>query len=435
MEAFFHKGEAMSYPKVPNHIVNDPTPKDQAIYIPSISPGFAMAVHEEQWRSLPNGVVPKDLNFLNPDNKLLRLSHAMTSAGQALNQTKPCIVNTRDRSATLIVADSGGFQIASGRLFISGDSDRLRILRWLENNAEVAMTLDVPTGPVAKNPHLYRYKTVQDCLTDTLENLKFFDANRKNPHTRFLNVVQGNTPTEADAWYDAVKVFEFEGWALAGFLRHDFYEVCRRILIMAHEGQLDDKSWIHILGTCELDTAVLLTALQRSINRHINPNLRISYDTSSPFRMLAYNSVYTLPQFTTKTMTMGAKLAPDDTCFIGSQVRWPWPSPIGDRMVMGDFCVPGHRHTRHYRDQLSETYAAHHNLGALCWGIATANRVFDAECLNHDHTIALPVGAAAEAIEKVIASGSMQTLSSFAGTFANLRHGKLPDSGDEDRAY
>ena len=351
MEAFFHKGEAMSYPKVPNHIVNDPTPKDQAIYIPSISPGFAMAVHEEQWRSLPNGVVPKDLNFLNPDNKLLRLSHAMTSAGQALNQTKPCIVNTRDRSATLIVADSGGFQIASGRLFISGDSDRLRILRWLENNAEVAMTLDVPTGPVAKNPHLYRYKTVQDCLTDTLENLKFFDANRKNPHTRFLNVVQGNTPTEADAWYDAVKVFEFEGWALAGFLRHDFYEVCRRILIMAHEGQLDDKSWIHILGTCELDTAVLLTALQRSINRHINPNLRISYDTSSPFRMLAYNSVYTLPQFTTKTMTMGAKFAPDDTCFIGSQVRWPWPSPIGDRMVMGDFCVSGHRHTRHYRDQ------------------------------------------------------------------------------------
>ena len=435
MEAFFQKGGAMPYPKVPNHIANDPTPKDQAIYIPSISPGFAMAVHQGQWRDLPNGVAPHDLNFLDPNNNLLHLSHAMTSAGQALKQTKPCIVNTRDRTATLIVGDSGGFQIASDRLQIKGDADRLRILRWLENNADIAMTLDVPTGPVVKNPGRYRYKTVADCLTDTLEHLAFFSANRKNPETRFLNVLQGNTPTEADTWYEAVKVYEFEGWALAGLLRHDFYEVCRRILIMADEGQLDEKSWIHILGTCELDTAVLLTALQRSINRHINPNLRISYDTSSPFRMLAFNSVYTLPQFTTKTMTMGAKFAPDDTCFIGSQVRWPWPSPIGDRMVMGDFCVSGHRHTRHYRDLLSETLAAHHNLGALCWGIATANRVFDAECLNHDHTIALPVGAAAEAIEKVIASGSMQTLSSFAGTFANLRHGKLPDSGDEDRAY
>lgn len=436
MEAFFHKGGALPYPKVPNHIVNDPTPKDQAIYVPSISPGFAMSVFDGQWqRNLPSGIVPADLNFLDPDNKLLRLSHAMTSAGQALNQTRDCIVTARDRSGTLIIGDSGGYQIASGRLLISGDSDRLRILRWLENTADVAMTLDVPTGPVAKNPHLYRYKNVGDCLTDTLEHLKFFDANRKNPNTRFLNVLQGNTPTEADAWYDAIKVFDFEGWAFAGVLRHNFYELCRRILIMADEGQLEDKSWIHILGTCELDTAVLLTALQRAINLHINPQLRISYDTSSPFRMLAYNSVYTLPQFSTKTMTMGAKSAPDDTCFIGSQVRWPWPSPIGDRMIMGDFCVPGQRHTRRYRDQLSETLAAYHNLGALCWGIATANRVFDAECLNHDHTVALPVGAAAEAINKVIAAGSMQTLSSFAGTFAALRHGKLPDSGDEERDY
>ncbi|KUR72106.1 hypothetical protein AQZ52_02015 [Novosphingobium fuchskuhlense] len=437
MDAIFHNGEAMPYPKVPNHIVDDPTPRDQAIYVPSISPGFATAVHEGQWsRALPQGVSASDLNFLDPANPLMRLSHAMTSAGQALKQAKPCIITERDRSGTLIVGDSGGYQIASGRLTINGNADRLRILRWLEATADVAMTLDVPTFPVIKNPALYRFKSTADCLTETLDHLKFFAANRNhNSGTRFLNVLQGNNQAEADTWYDHVKTFDFEGWAFGGVLRNNFYEVCRRILIMAREGQLQGKSWIHILGTCELDTAVLLTALQRAINTHINPNLRISYDTSSPFRMSAYNSVYTLPSFTAKELTMGAKDTPDDMRFIGSQVRWPWPSPIGDRMVMADFCVPGHRHTRHYRDQLSETYAAHHNLGALCWGIATANRVFDAECLNHDHTIALPVGAAAEAIEKVISSGSMQTLSSFAGTFANLRHGKLPDSGDEDRAY
>ena len=436
MEAIFHNGEALPYPRVANHIENDPTPKSEAIYIPSVSPGFAMAVHDGQWqRALPQGVAPKDLNFLDPANPLLHLSHAMTSAGQALNQTRTCIINTRDRSKTLIVGDSGGYQIASGRMVINGDPDRLRILRWLESNADVAMTLDVPTGPLLKHPHLYPYKSTADCLTATLDHLTFFDANRSNPDTRFLSVLQGNTPVEADAWYDAVKHFEFEGWALAGVLRHNFHEVCRRILIMAHEGKLANKKWLHVLGTCELDTAVLLTALQRAINTHINDELRISYDTSSPFRMLAYNSVYTLPSFTAKEMTMSTKTTPDDACFIGSPVRWPWPSPIGDRMVMGDFCVPGNNHTRYYRDQLSETYAAHHNLGALCWGIATANRVFDAECLNHDHTIALPVGAAAEAIGKVIASGSMQTLSSFSGTFAALRHGKLPDSGDEDRAY
>lgn len=436
MDVFFHEGEAMPYPQVSNHIVNDPTPKDQAIYVPSISPGFAMAVQKGEWpRTLPNGLAPADLNFLDPANKLLHLSHAMSSAGQALSQTKPCMITARDRTNTLIIGDSGGYQIASGRLTINGDDDRMRILRWLEDTADVAMTLDVPTGPVLSNPFLYRYKSSADCLTDTLDHLQFFETNRKNRHTRFLNVLQGNTPAEADTWYDAVKVFEFEGWAFAGVLRHNFYELCRRILIMADEGQLEGKSWIHVLGTCELDTAVLLTALQRAINRHINPDMRISYDTSSPFRMLAFNSAYTLPQFSAAGMTMGAKSAPDDPCFIGSKVRWPWPSPIGDRMIMSDFCVPGQRHTRRYRDQLSETLAAHHNLGALCWGIATANRVFDAECLNHDHTIALPVGAAAEAIGKVFQEGTMQTLSSFAGTFAGLRHGKLPYNGDEDRAY
>ena len=434
METIFHNGEAMPT-ETSHYIPNDPTPRDQAIYIPSISPSYAIAVHEAKWTRLPASISAKDLNFLDPTNSLMRLSHAMSSAGQALNQKKPCIVSTRDRSSTLIVGDSGGYQIASGRLDIDGDKDRLRILRWLETNADVAMTLDVPTGPVLTNPSFYKYKSSAACLKDTLANLAFFDANRKKPETRFLNVLQGNTPAEADAWYDAVKVFDFEGWAMAGVLRHNFYEVCRRILIMAHEGQLTKKSWLHVLGTCELDTAVLLTTLQRSINRHINPNLRISYDTSTPFRMLAFNSVYTLPQFSTKDMTMGSRLVPKCRCLIGSTVRWPWPSPIGDCIAMGDFCVAGERHTRHYRDGLSDAIAAHHNLGALCWGIATANRVFDAESIDHDHTVALPVGAAAEAIEAVIKSGEMTVLSKYAGTFANLRHGKLPESGDEERSY
>ena len=437
MEPIFHNGEAMPYPKVANHIVDDPTPRDQAIYVPSISPGFAIAVHEGQWqRALPMGVSASDLDFLDPANPLMRLSHAMTSAGQALKQNKPCIVTERDRSGTLIIGDSGGYQIASGRLTINGNADRLRILRWLEATADVAMTLDVPTYPVMKHPALYRFKSVADCLTETLDHLKFFAANRNhNAGTRFLNVLQGNNQAEADMWYDHVKTFDFEGWAFGGVLRNNFYEVCRRILTMNCEGQLEGKSWIHVLGTCELDTAVLLTALQRAINLYINPNLRISYDTSSPFRMLANSKVYTLPSLTTKELTMSSKNAPDDMRFIGSQVRWPWPSPIGDRMVMGDYSVAGKRHTLYYRDQLSEALLAHHNVGALCWGITTANRVFDAECINHDHTIGLHIGRAAEAINEVIKTQSMQVLANHSGTFAALRHGMLPDSGDEERMF
>lgn len=63
------------------------------------------------------------------------------------------------------------------------------------------------------------------------------------------------------------------------------------------------------------------------------------------------------------------------------------------------------------------------------------NRVFDAEFLNHDHTVGVTVGMAARAIYEVIRSRSMNVLNSYAGTFAALRHGKLPDSGDEERDY
>ena len=130
------------HPRVTNHIDNDPTPKDQAIYVPSISQNFAIDIYANKWkRALPEGIEGKDLNFLAPNNRLFRISHALSSAGQALGQTKPCIVTERDTKNTLIIGDSGGYQIASGRLHIHSDYDREKILRWLENTSDVAMTL------------------------------------------------------------------------------------------------------------------------------------------------------------------------------------------------------------------------------------------------------------------------------------------------------
>jgi hypothetical protein len=420
------------YPVVANALIDDPTPKDQAIYIPSVSPTYAMAAHAKAWkRPLPKGVGEGDLNFLDPQNPLMRMSHVMSSAGQALNQPRDCIITTRDRRSTLVVGDSGGYQIATGKLRITGDADRLKILRWLEANADVAMTLDVPTAPVGSSG--YPYATSKACLAATLENLRFFRAHRKSDKVRFLNVMQGNNQREADGWYDAVKGFEFEGWALAGVLRHNFYHVLRRILIMAGDNQLQNKSWIHILGTNQLDTAICLTALQRAINRHINPNLRISYDTSSPFRNLAWNNTYSVPRFDRSSMVMPTERIPDGVEFVNAQIRWPWPSPLGDRMVMGDVCVKNDPYAASQRDVQSSLYIAHHNLSALCSAITLANRVFDSESIGHKHTIGLSVGAAVEAIENIMASGSMTALAKYRSTLERVRHDKVGATDDEDR--
>ena len=354
----------------------------------------------------------------------------MSSAGQALNQSRDCIITTRDKNATLVIGDSGGYQIASGRLHINGDQDRHRILRWLEANADVAMTLDVPTGPVGKPG--YRYSTPKECLTATLEHLEFFKAHRNTASdTVFLNVLQGNKTPDSDHWYEAVKHYPFEGWAFAGPLRHNFYNLCRRILIMADDNLIQNRAWIHILGTSEFATATCLTALQRSINRHLNPNLRISYDTSTPFRMISWRLVYALPKLDAKSMTMTSAPSPDDRAFLGSTLRWPWPSPLGDRMVLGDICVAKpDAYVSTWQDQQTQAYLTHHNLAALCSGVALANRIFDQESVLHDHTVARSVGAVVEAIERVIASGSLATLEGLRSTFSKLRE-ETPTESDE----
>jgi len=354
----------------------------------------------------------------------------MSSAGLAYKQKRPCIITERDRSQTMLICDSGGYQIASNGLKLKSDDDRLELLRWLERNADWSMTLDVPTGPLLKKND-YQYANFRACLDKTLDHLEFFQKNRVPGATKFLNVLQGNTPQQTNAWYDAVKHFEFEGWAFAGLFRHNFYYLCRRIIMMANEGLLQNRDWIHVLGTNELETAVGLTALQRSINRHINPRLRISYDTSTPFRLLSWQSVLQTIRFDRKGMTLPSTDIPDGRKLVGSKVRFPWPSPLGDRMTLGDICVkPGSNH-KHYRDGQAEWCIAHHNLAALCYAVSTANRIFDSESLLGEHTISYNMGRAVTAIEKVIKAGTLTELERHRSTFNAIR--KVSDDADDDR--
>ena len=111
--------------------------------------------------------------------------------------------------------------------------------------------------------------------------------------------------------------------------------------------------------------------------------------------------------------------------YIGLDVRWPWPSPLGNRMTLADVCVKNSLLAGRTYDTQANHCVAHHNLAALCWGIALANRVFDAESLDHNHTIGRAEGAVVELIDRVFASGSMDELDSYEISFAKLRHGKI----------
>ncbi len=453
MDLYLPNGVSGSLHRPVDLLDRDPTPLDEAVYIPSVTPGYAVAAYKQDWaRDLPEGVGSGDLNFLDPDNELFRISHVMSSAGQALLDTRPCIIKERDRSATRMIGDSGGYQIASGNLRIRNDQDRMKILRWLEQHADWAMTLDVPTGPIDKPG--YAFKDFNACLTTTLDHLQFFQQKRKEGATRFLNVLQGNTTQQSDKWFDEVKGYPFEGWAFAGKLRHNFYNLCRRIIMMADQKLLEDRDWIHILGTNELGVAVGLSALQRAINRKINPRLRISYDTSTPFRMNSWHGVYSLPFFDSNRMTLKQVRCPDARHLLGSKKRFPWSSPIGDRMTLGDLSVKTGVNLNSYHDAISHHLLANHNLASLCYAVSLANRVFDAEkeITKADRRIQAKHSADAEedkilaethrlmaeavkAIDDVIDSCTLQALERNRGHFRRIRPINEPVAHDEDREF
>ena len=101
-------------------------------------------------------------------------------------------------------------------------------------------------------------------------------------------------------------------------------------------------------------------------------------------------------------------------------------------MVLGDVVVKPNANGS-YQDTQSGYLLAHHNLASLCYAVAMANRVYDAESIQHKHTIATTAGAAVEEIEKIISSGSMTMLSKASKVLQALRHGTISTADDEER--
>lgn len=149
-------------------------------------------------------------------------------------------------------------------------------------------------------------------------------------------MLQGNTWQELQRWYKSVSTYQFDGWAFGGALRDDLYWVIRMLLDMRRRGTLGDR--LHFLGIGRLDLACLLTSLQTAL-RTINPKMMVSFDCATPFLV---GGKY-------KKGIVGAKLAQDGFSlqlrdlpashqYVGDMRAFPYSSPIGNRITMGDIC-------------------------------------------------------------------------------------------------
>ena len=338
---------------------------DYAVFLPAISGFYATFVGKQRAglyvdpARMPAGIQDMEqMNWLNSQQALFPYRWSLYSGGHAnLDLSKPDpsedMVRARE-PGTLMLGDSGGFQIAKGlwpgewrdpnsaevrqkiadltaqgisttvnakgktvtvnpladyqKLIDAAQKKRETVLKWLDGICDYGMTLDIPTWVIhdKKAGEACGINTLQEAVDATKYNNEYWMNNRRgvrNGGMKILNVLQGANHADADRWYDMMKQYcdpaiypdtHFNGWSMGGQNMCDVHLVLRRLVALRHDNLLQTgvHDWMHFLGTSKLEWAVLLTVIQRAVRKYVNPNFTISFDCASPFLATANGQVY-----------------------------------------------------------------------------------------------------------------------------------------------
>jgi hypothetical protein len=398
-----------------------PLQKDYAVYLPAISSFYSTYIAKQRLEKfIPDDRIPhgfdrgiEGMNFLNPEQGYFYYKYGLYSAGHAQldlqkSLTQESMIQDRDRSKTMILGDSGGYQIGKGVLkfdwlnFEGAEATKTRqkILEWLELTADWSMMLDVPTWAC---DHIHSpktgLKTFEDCLEKTRYNNDYFLVNRLG-QTKWLNVLQGSDWDTAEKWYNGVKEFsdpngkyagrEAEGWAMGGANMCKMDITLKRLMTMREDGLLVGKNWMHFLGTAQLDWSCYLTLIQRQIRKHINPEITISFDCASPFIATAHGLVYTNAVHTNKRWSVIMDKAPDNKALAKSDIPFPFASEMASRLNMGDICwyAPGmlnkiNKEGKTSWDSFAYALMMGHNVECHIVAVQRAQQLMDIETAKH----------------------------------------------------
>jgi tRNA-guanine family transglycosylase len=148
----------------------------------------------------------------------------------------------------ILITDSAGFQIASFKK--RGEHcpiTALDSLRWQEENGDIAMNLDIPPN-LDGNPS---YEEFMKALDESVINFQIFQDNRKNYDMRLYNVLHGETIPLMELWYNKVKHFNFDGFAIG--IKPPFDPMLQALgfMFLYEKGEFNKSSFkgVHFFGT------------------------------------------------------------------------------------------------------------------------------------------------------------------------------------------
>ena len=286
---------------------------------------------------------------------------------------------------------------------------REKVLRWMDALMDYGMVLDIPAW-VARSPAgiaATGISTYEEAVAATKYNNEYFINNRTGA-CKFLNVLQGETHSQAEDWYQQMKDFcdpkvygdrAFNGWAMGGQNMCDVHLVLKRLVALKFDGLLEQghQDWMHFLGTSKLEWALLLTDIQRAIRKYHNENFTISFDCASPFLATANGQMYIQTEIEDRKKWLyrmlptldNKKYATDSRRFMDTLIqdgifKYVENSPVLDGVKTNEICVyaPGNLNRMGKENKTSWdsfTYAIlmGHNVWMHLTSVQEANRQYD----------------------------------------------------------
>lgn len=328
--------------------------------------------------NLPSGLSTlRDLDFMDAGNPFFVTDRALHSAGQYIGRVSSPVTGTfSKRPGNVILCDSGGLQFGRDPKLWRGNASRAWVLNFLEANADEAIGLDVPTRVIT--PGVPPFDSFNTALSETMASNAYFAANRST-NMRLLSVLQGETLDEGLAWYEGVKAQPFEGWAFGGAMRLDYLYIAWMVQRLIADGLLGpERNRLHFLGVSSLGHAVVLSALQIALRKHLGDNeLLITFDTSSPSKMAMVGKMYGYANLSPSSFAMSVFTPPSSHVHAGWSMPFPVKSSrISEVVNLNDLCDPAWTR-QHGWDELGHAIATHHNLESLLRGIDEANSVVE----------------------------------------------------------
>lgn len=268
----------------------------------------------------------KSFRFYNKSS-IFYYPNFLVSAGNQFNRKDFLLEQGIDINNTMILGDSGGYQLVTGKLQQNMETTDT-ILNWLENNTTYAMNLDFP--PQDK---------FQERLEISYQNYKYFSDHKQNK-TKLMNVLHGPTLDRLNIWYDKVKEFDFPGgWGMGSIRGGNIFYFLLNFFFLFEKGEIEKHSGknalIHFLGFSRIKDMPILLYLQHKLNK-MNLVVTITFDSSYPFITATYGNYYiSMSETGYKQMKIPLKII-ENKEYVNLEENMPCNCPVCKNLTLKD---------------------------------------------------------------------------------------------------